>query len=101
MLLDVHAFAIPVGTFTPTTLTVSMSVASARSTILEPNTLYRIWSSVDAFFQPGDNTVTATTSHIPITAKTDTLHATQEDNLYIAAIVSGGTGTLFITKLKG
>jgi len=83
----------------PTTL--SISAVSARTATM-PGGLYELWSSVDCNFLVGGSGVTATTSHVPLTAKTVKYVMIDEDagaaNTYIAAI-AGGAGTLFITPL--
>ena len=79
----------------PTTLALSVTSANV---LTKRFTYYRLWSSVDAFFRWGTVGVTATTVSNPLTAKLDVLHYTDDTNLYIAGIVSSGTGTLFISE---
>lgn len=79
--------------------TINLSVTTANSGPLQPWTAYRIWSSVDAFFALGGNSVSANTSSHPIKAGLDTLHLTDGDNLYIAGIVASGTGVLYISQI--
>ena len=80
----------------PTALALSVTSASAP---LKQNTHYRLWASVDAFFKFGSSGVTATTSDHPLTAKLDVLHYTDDTNIFIAGIVSSGTGTLFLSEV--
>ncbi len=90
---------IQIGRYLSDPTTLSLGVVSAN-TQLKTYTKYRLWSSVDGFFKFGsDNSVAATTSSNPLTAKIDTLHATDGDNFWIAGIVSGGTGVLFISEV--
>ena len=80
----------------PTVLNVSTVSASVA---LNQNRHYRIWPSVDAFFQFGASGVTATTNSHPATAKLDYLHYTDDTNTTLAAIVSSGTGAIFISEI--
>lgn len=78
---------------------VALSASSAVSTILvSPQSVIRIWSSVDCFIQFGaDGTVTATTSSHPMTAKIPEIFQIGPNNNFLAAIVATGTGSLFIS----
>ena len=78
---------------------VSLSIASARSTALVDGQIYRLWSSVACFIKFGDSAVDATTSDFPISAEVDKFFAC-DSGTYVAAIVSSGTGVLYITRLK-
>lgn len=85
---------------------VSTSTATARnSTGFNTATrVVEIRSTVDCFFQQGDGTITATTSSHFLPADTDRLVATGGDNqaqyTHIAAILSSGTGTLYISEME-
>ena len=97
---DSHGRAIQVGSYSGDPITLSLGVVSANVQ-LTAYTRYRIWSSVDSFFKLGiDNTVSATTQSNPLTAKIDTLHTTDGTNVFLAGIVSLGTGTLFLSIYK-
>lgn len=76
-----------------------MSVVTSRIQ-LKPYTHYRLWASVDAFFRFGDGASNASTSSNPITAKLDTLHVTDGENIYLSGIVSSGTGTMFVSEVE-
>ena len=78
---------------------VDLSIISNKTTVLSRHEVYRIWSSVDCFVRLGDSTVTAATTDMPLTAKIDN-YWTIDLNFYIAAIVSAGTGALYITRVK-
>lgn len=81
-------------------LIISLSVVSANVQ-LQPYSTYRLWSSVDAFFDTAaTNAATATTSSHPLTAKLDTLHSTDNQNIWLAGVVAAGTGTLFISQVR-
>lgn len=93
---------VQVGRYVGSPVTLSLSVASSRVQ-LQPNRVYRVWSSVDCFFKLGDGTVVATSSEHPLTAKLDTLLLTGGRNTgtdWIAGIVSSGTGVLFLSELE-
>lgn len=78
---------------------VSLSASSAVSTILvSPQSVVRIWSSVDCFIRFGaDASVVATTSSHPLTAKIPEIYQIAPNCNFLAAIVSSGTGSLFIS----
>ena len=68
---------------------------------LQPGKYYRLWSSVDAFFDVGPtNGVTATVNSHPITGKLDYLHSTDGTNVWLAAIAAVGSGTLYISLIN-
>ena len=75
----------------------SLSVSSGR-VALSLNTLYRMWASVDCFVKYGDSAVVAVTTSHPMTAKVEYIFKT--DSVYLAGIVSTGTGTLFVSELR-
>lgn len=85
---------------------VSLTTASARnSTGFNSETrVVEIRSTVDAFFQQGDGTITATTGGHFLPANTDRLVALGGDNqtqyTHIAAILASGTGTLYISEME-
>lgn len=95
---DSAGHSIPVGSYISAPNTVSLSVSSANFGPLTSGKCYRLWSSVDAFFQFGlDNTVAATTGSHPIKAGLDLLHFC-DLNVFVAAIVASGTGTFYISE---
>ena len=81
----------------PTTLT--LGVASARTALLKPNTIYALLCKSDAFFKWGGSAVTATLSSQPLIAGIVVLHRTDTTNLYIAGIVSSGTPILYVSEI--
>jgi len=95
---DPQGRAIQIGRYlsAPSVLNVGTVSASLQ---LNQNRHYRLWSSVDMFFQFGTSTVVATTSSHPATAKLDYLHYTDDTNTTLAAVVSSGTGVLFISEI--
>jgi hypothetical protein len=96
--LDSRGDIVQVGSYVNAPTIINLSVSSANTGPLAGHTCYRLWSSVDGFFQFGvDNTVVATTSSHPIKAGLDLLHWA-DANLFIAAIVASGTGQLFISR---
>jgi hypothetical protein len=100
MLPDGSSRGIQTGAYVGAPQIISLALSSANVQLL-PLTAYRLWSSVDAFFQLGlDNTVTATTASHPLTAKLDIMLVTDRTNVWIAGIVSSGTGSLFISQLN-
>jgi hypothetical protein len=99
MRLDSNKRPIPITRFLPASpITLSLSVVSARVQ-LAPGTKYRIWPSVDCFIKFGIDTVVATTTEHPLTAKYDPLHDTDNTNFWVAGIVSSGTGIIFFSEL--
>jgi hypothetical protein len=101
MLRDSSSFPIQVGGLAPgdSTTTVNLSNATNISSQLKPHCIYRIYSSVDCFIKRGDGSVTATLTDCPLKGGADYTVITQGDNnLFLAGIVSGGTGVLFITE---
>jgi len=101
MISDGAGRAVQVGGFSPGgPLVISLSVASANQQLL-PFTVYRLWSSVDCFFDLGtSNAVVATTSSHPLTAKLDVMHVTDATNIWLAGIVAAGTGILFLSPIR-
>lgn len=90
---------IQIGRYKPSPTALNLSIASANVQ-LGPNKVYRLWPSVDAFFETGTSSgVTASTSSHPITAKLDYLHFTDDSNVWLAGIVSTGTGVLYISEV--
>ena len=79
--------------------TLNLSVTSDRVE-LEAFKIYRIWSSVDAFFLLGGTAVVATTASNPITAKVGEIFFTDRNEWFLAGIVSVGTGVLYLTELS-
>lgn len=79
---------------------VSLSVASARSTPLQIGDTYRVWASVDCFIRFGNATVDAATTDVPLSAGQWEPYSVADEEVYLAAIVSSGTGVLYITRLK-
>lgn len=78
----------------------NLSVTSANVQLL-PFTPYRLWASVNCFFDTGNtNVITATTTSHPLTGGLDILHVTDAYNLFMAAIVASGTGVLYISQLN-
>ncbi len=81
----------------PTTL--NLSVVSANTQLL-PNSYYRLWSSVNAFFLFGTSNVVATTASNPLAGGLDIMHKTDATNVYCAAITSSGTGVLYVSLIS-
>ena len=101
MIRDANGFPIQVGELSPNCSTLALSMSSNPTSQLKTNCIYRLWSSVDCFVKLGASSVTCTTSDSPLTAKVPEYFKTGEANLYLAGIVSSGTGTLFITEVYG
>ncbi len=95
---DSQGRAVQVGRYLGSPTTLALGVTSANVQLAQ-NRHYRLWASVDAFFKFGASGVTATTNDHPLTAKLDTLHYTDEVNIFCAGIVSSGSGTLFISEV--
>ena len=94
------ATTVGIGQYLPGAVTtINLSVISANIQ-LSPFAYYRIWASVDCFFDSGttNGTVATTASH-PLTGKTDTLHYTNSTIVWLAALVSTGTGVLYISQI--
>ncbi len=90
---------IQVGRYKPAPVTLNLGVVSANVQLVA-NRTYRIWPSVDAFFETGTTSgVAATTNSHPITAKLDYLHFTDDANIWLAGIVSTGTGVLYLSEI--
>ena len=99
MINDSRGRAIQRGRLVGSPIVLALTVASARSVALSPRTAYRLWCSVDAFVKFGDGTVVAAATDHPLTAKTELVVTTDNANVYLAAIVATGTGTLFISEM--
>lgn len=100
MIPDGSSRGIQAGAYVGAPQTIALSVGSSNVQ-LSPLTAYRLWASVNAFFQMGvDNTVTATTASHPLTAGLDIIMVTDRTNVWVAGIVASGTGTLFISQLN-
>jgi len=95
---DPQGRGIQIGRYLNAPVVLNVGVTSA-SVQLNQNRHYRLWPSVDLFFQFGASGVTATTNSHPATAKLDYLHYTDDTNTTLAAIVSTGTGVLFISEI--
>jgi len=95
---DSQGRAVQIGRYLNTPLVLNVGVTSA-SIQLNQNQHYRLWGSVDLFFQFGPAGVTATLNSHPAAAKLDYLHYTDDTNTTLAAIVSSGTGVLFISQI--
>ncbi len=95
---DPQGRAIQIGRYlsSPAVLNVGLVSASMQ---LNQNRHYRLWPSVDMFFQFGAPGTTATTNSHPATGKLDYLHYTDDTNTTLAAVVSSGTGVLFISEI--
>ncbi len=95
---DPQGRGIQIGRYLNAPVVLNVGVTSA-SVQLNQNRHYRLWPSVDLFFQFGASGVTATANSHPATAKLDYLHYTDDTNTTLAAIVSTGTGVLFISEI--
>lgn len=79
---------------------VACSTTSARTaTSVAPYTMVRAFCTVDAFLKPGDTSVTATTSDLPVTAKVPEV-INVGNNARVACILSAGTGDCYFHVLK-
>ena len=91
--------AVQIGSFVGTPYVLSLSVVSANVQ-LQPCKRYRLWASANCFFQFGtSNAVTATSNSHPLWGGLDALHATDDANVWIAAIVPTATGVLYISEI--
>ncbi len=89
----------PTSNYTGAPVTLNLGISSTNVQ-LNQNTYYRLWSSVNAFFQFGvDNTTTASLLSHPLTAGLDTLHYTGTNLFWIAGIVSTGSGVLYCSVI--
>jgi len=95
---DPQGRAIQIGRYLNAPAVLNVGTASA-SIMLNQNRHYRLWPSVDMFFQFGSAGVQANTSSHPATAKLDYLHYTDDTNTTLAAVVSSGTGVLFVSEI--
>ncbi len=95
---DPQGRSIQIGRYINAPLVLNVGVTSASIQLLQ-NRHYRLWPSVDMFFLFGTSGVTASTSSHPATAKLDYLHYTDDTNTTLAAIVSSGTGALFVSEI--
>jgi hypothetical protein len=91
---------VPAGRWVPGPIVLALGIASA-SVQLVPNRYYRLWSSVDAFFDVGpNNAFAATTSSHPLTGKIDAGPVLVDGvNFWLAALVASGTGVLYISEI--
>ncbi len=80
-------------------ITLNLGISS-NSVQLSPFTGYRLWSSVNSFFDTGGSGVAASLSSHPLTAGMDILHLTDSRNIWLAAIVSTGSGVLYISQIN-
>jgi hypothetical protein len=55
---------------------------------------------VDCFIRFGNATVDAATTDVPLSAGQWEPYSVADEEVYLAAIVSSGTGVLYITRLK-
>jgi len=95
---DGQGRGIQIGRYLGTPIVLNVGTVSASVT-LNQNRHYRLWPSVDLFFQFGAAGVSATTNSHPATAKLDYLHYTDDTNTTLAAVVSSGSGVIFISEL--
>ncbi len=95
---DSQGRAIQIGRYLTAPVVLNVGVTSV-SVQLNQFRHYRLWGSVDLFFQFGPSGVAATLSSHPAAAKLDYLHYTDDTNTVLAAIVSSGTGVLFISEI--
>ena len=91
-------YAVQLGSYIGDPIALSLGVASA-SVELESRTVYRLWSSVDAFFLLGPPGTIATLASHPIKAGLSEALITQLAKSTLAAIVASGTGKLFISEI--
>jgi hypothetical protein len=98
MRTDPQGRAIQIGRYLNAPVVLNVGTVSS-SLQLSQNRHYRLWPSVDMFFQFGAAGVSATTSSHPATGKLDYLHYTDDTNTTLAAVVSSGTGALFISEI--
>ena len=99
MISDAAGRAIQIGRFKGNPYILNLGITSTNLQLKSFKT-YRVWASVNAFFQVGvDNTVTASVSSHPLTAGLDTLHVTDDVSVWVAGIVASGTGVLMISEL--
>lgn len=100
MQVDSNGRSIQIAIYVGTPQTINLSVSPASVT-LSPFSFYRLWSSVDSFFQlstDGNSPVASTSSH-PLKAGLDVLLRTDNLNFTMSAVVSSATGVLFISKI--
>ena len=95
---DANGRGIQIAVWLGVPTTVNLSVGSA-AVQLSQRSFYRLWSSVDSFFQIGNGTVAASTSSHPLRAGLDVLILTDNTNYWIAGVVATGTGVLYISQL--
>ena len=95
---DPQGRAVAIGRYVGAPAVLNVGTASA-SIQLNQNRHYRLWPSVDLFFQFGAAGVIATTNSHPAAAKLDYLHYTDDTNTTLAAVVSSGTGVLFVIEI--
>jgi len=87
--------------FLTASTTVSLSTTTAKSSQLLRG-LYWVSASADCFFLQGPTAVTATTSSVPLWAKTWVRVHVEDSTLegFIAGITASGTATLYIVKAE-
>jgi len=95
---DSQGRSIQIGRYVSAPTVLNVTTVSASIPLLQ-NRHYRLWPSVDMFFQFGASGVAATTNSHPISAKLDYLHYTDDTNTTLAAVVSSGTGVLFVSEI--
>jgi hypothetical protein len=95
---DTSGQPIQVGRYVGAPTIINLSTSSNNAT-LKPFTHYRLWSSVDCFFQFAAGAATASTSSHPLKAGIDTLHYVNSTETSLAAIVATGTGVLYVSEL--
>jgi hypothetical protein len=98
MRTDPQGRAIQIGRYLSAPAVLNIGTVSS-SIQLNQNRHYRLWPSVDMFFQFGASGVSATTNSHPATGKLDYLHYTDDTNTTLAAVVSSGTGVMFISEI--
>ena len=90
-----------IGTYDPVDhQTVALSNTTNRSTQLQAGEVYRLWASVDCFVKLGGASVVAATTDVPVSAKVNEYISVAQGENYVAALVSTGTGVLYITRVK-
>lgn len=99
MIKDVLGNPAQIGTLTATIQVVNISAVSARTTVLKPNTPYRIYVDIDSWILFGNSAVTATSSHHPLKAGIGEVFATDDVNIYLAGI-STGAGKMYVSEIQ-
>lgn len=83
----------------PVVASVSVSGASARSAKLTTGSKL-LHCDVAAFYRVGDSAVVAATSDLPLAVNEKWQTDLDQNNLYIAFITTGGTGTCYIHNVS-